>query len=227
MNPTRRRMDGLELFWNYITETEKFLVAHHHMGFDPDAGDNWQKPFEAAFSRIKPCLQAVAKSRPLYLPIEALGRCPVTIADSAHEALFLYLNPREALFGLTEVLASDEYRDLKKMAGKELEEIRAKMPKRKMRFGVRNDALILAAALVRLHQIDSDSPVNGPFSQEEIGNSLGWCQSKVSRRMRKLFPSGMSGYRMACRSGILRKGFFRRLENGQLDVDGIHADQDR
>ena len=53
---------------------------------------------------------------------------------------------------------------------------------------------------------------------------LGWCQSRVSRRMKLRFPhDGMNDYKRVFREGRGR-GFVKQLEDGSSVVDGIVED---
>jgi hypothetical protein len=223
MNLTEKHTKAFETFWAFVASAKDKIVQYGHTGFDPDAEEKWSAPFEDAFNNIGCYLRPVRQAREYFLPIHAPGRYPVIWAESAHEGLLKFLNPPEALFGLTHVLSSQEFQQLEQQALEELAQIRLRMRIRQPKMNVRTNSNLLRGALLTLHQFDSKTPQDGPFSQTEIAKLLTWCQSRVSRTMKNLFPDGMAGYARMCRTGMMRKGFLRKFDNGTFGIEA--ADQ--
>lgn len=85
---------------------------------------------------------------------------------------------------------------------------------------LKGDAALLIAALVHHHKPDEEVAVKSPLTQKEFASSLGWTQSRVSRRMNSLFKGGMKAYKKMCRRGGVQ-GYLKTDSKGRREIDGI------
>jgi hypothetical protein len=114
--------EAFERFWQLIQLNEEFVLQHANAPC-PDASERWDEELEAAYERIKPVLQPLARNRFFSAPPGLVARAGPFVAETSHQALMFLLNPPEALFGHICALSSPEYLAIRKEAQEELRQI--------------------------------------------------------------------------------------------------------
>lgn len=60
-----------------------------------------------------------------------------------------------------------------------------------------------------------------PIGQNKIAKQLKWSQSKVSRVLKRSFPTGFwIRYKLSCKSDVLM-GFLKILDDDQVEIEAI------
>lgn len=85
---------------------------------------------------------------------------------------------------------------------------------------VQRDHLQLLGLLLTRHCNPYDSDADRPFEQHDIEQILGWDQSRVSRRMKLIFPHGMRQYYQAY-AVEPATGYAKASIDRSVEVDGV------
>jgi len=120
-------------FWGRVGGAESRIRNWLNPPLDPSCKELMDDTWFELYKVSSPILQPVAKVREFQTPPNVPGD-RVFSAETAHQALMFILNPPEALFGLTHVLDSREYLQVKEEAEREYLRVRPEPkpnPKRK------------------------------------------------------------------------------------------------
>jgi len=92
----------------------------------------------------------------------------------------------------------------------------------KQRLNAAQTKLFLRSALLLYHRFESVDFNPQPATQRQLGEILGWDQSRVSRAMAMIFGKyPMAIYGALCRSQRRIQGFLQKLDDGTYRADGI------
>lgn len=101
---------AIDEYWRAITRNEEFIQQWGHNP-RPELEGRWHQDLEDAYSQVRPAISSVSRPRMFHgLP----GGLNPLVAENAHQALMLVLNPPERWFGSVGMLNSPEYLELKR-----------------------------------------------------------------------------------------------------------------
>ncbi len=233
--PSREFIDSFDKFWNFVAKAEQDIQQNGHLGrMPPDSHDDpWDDEFAAAYDVVEPQLQKFRETRFFKVPAGlAFVPGPFT-AETAHQALMFFLNPSTQLYGELGVLDTPEYLAIKESAMQELQNrdearisvVSEKRPSLSARMA---SELIELRAFIFDHHLPKGGRVQTTtLTSKEIESHFGWSQSKVSKKMSKLFKSnrGMSAYGAVFGTHTPDDVVHNRLEDSTLSVDVIWHDR--
>jgi hypothetical protein len=121
VNPSdeNKLVETFDRFWTEVDRAEHFVHQHGHLDWQPHYRDYENRPLLLAYDAVEPFLRRLSRNRLVQVPHEARGMNPYEAAN-AHQALMIFLNPPEALFGQVGLLRSAEYLEIKREAYEEL-----------------------------------------------------------------------------------------------------------
>ncbi|RLS54458.1 MAG: hypothetical protein DWH91_11765, partial [Planctomycetota bacterium] len=159
-------------YWRAITRNEEFIQQWGHNP-RPELEGRWHQDLEDAYSQVRPALSSVSRPRMFHgLP----GGLNPLVAENAHQALMLVLNPPQRWFGNVGVLLSPEYLDMKREAENEERSV--------AETGPADPAVVTSPDLLEgvndtawdiLHAMDRIEPRRW----KEIGTRAGYSEEKV------------------------------------------------
>ncbi len=221
-------MHAFDTYSNHIVRNERDVRENGHRGRLPPIcfGDPWDEDFAAAYQALSPYLSKVCKVRYFAVPPGLAFHATPIKAETACEALMIFLNPPEELHGEPGVLDSTEYKALKAAAMAELTGLarsknatdrqKTELPTRNRKpkdpLALSDNGTVLLAYLMKSHQCNTAEPIYTPVgNQEFIAEQLStrakeWNQSGVSRAMDELLSDirgfdhlgAMTRYRRLC-----------------------------
>ncbi len=229
-----QQLDVMEDFWNYVLRAEQDYHEHGWRGHvSPDHINNgWDEEFAAAYERIKPQLKRCGNPKFHQVPPGLRYQSTPIHAESAHEALMIFLNPPYMLYGDWDVLDSEEYQEIKSAAIKELQDSQEKNAEKKQPKMPRHRKTKLAisalATILREHHFPETGHVNLTLlTQEQIATRLECSQPTINRHMKRLFKTDDA--KGAYSNMFLRerpeRGFRKEFEDGTVDYDKIVFDE--
>jgi hypothetical protein len=217
-------------FWDFVRRAELDLREHSHRGHPPPDVDSepWDQDFADAYTAIRRFLAKFRQKRTFFPPLRIPLRSTPYEAETAHEALMVFLNKPDQLYGSAKALDSKEYLDIKAEAMEERrlrQAFKEELAKKRVRAAVikeaQSDLLVFVSFLAEHHFPARGEPVAEPLTQKKIGKALNWAQARVSRCFRRWFKSnrGMSVYRRHCQTGEITRGFLKKYNDGDISIE--------
>jgi len=233
-------------FWDRVAKAEADIRQNAHSGRLPPCciGDPWDEDFAASYERIRPLLKKFQRHRFFSVPPGLMFFPGPIKAETALQAVMIFLNPPGELYGEARALDSYEYVEMKRegMAEQHDRDVaRLKRPVKRSASKASDSKdmsrweFLVFHLLKSHHKIDSDTPVDEPFgTQGQIIDAFRnersqstTSQSTISRAFRMLFDESIDGlrhlrpmsrYKWLCDEKLICK-YLQRIERTMFRED--------
>lgn len=226
-------LDVFDTFWEHVQRVEQDVRENGQRGPLPPIcwGDPWDEEFAAAYEEIRPYLRRFKRDRFFPVPAGLPFRPRPIRAETAHQAIMIFLNKPDELYGGVKSLDSLEYRTIKEEAEDELrqrdESRRAPRRTKGLKCSIsaknRNELIELRGYLREYHFPPNGNHVLKPLTLRELRAEFGWSQSTATRRMQDLFhcSAAMTAYARMFHRETTKTGYIRRFEDRTLSIEAI------